>query len=109
MTLKRQTRRFEYTGVRHDQLPDGSVHCSQDHDVKQFRDIPLDPDANDEDDVTDKELMTSFWSLFGGVVWTLVTRSDVAVYVAPSATNGDTQTQTSQTTQRSHQAVETQA
>eukprot|EP00975_Prorocentrum_lima_P034875 7328611-Prorocentrum_lima.AAC.1 len=43
--------------------------------------MPIEATAKDEDEINDDRLMTAFWSLLGGVAWTLVTRADVAVHI----------------------------
>ena len=80
--LKIQRRKFEHTGIWHEQDADFSIRCSQDHYVKQLRLMPLDSAGEDHEEVTDTEAIASFWSLLGGVAWTAVTRGDVLVHIA---------------------------
>ena len=82
-----QKRQFEHLGIMHDQRTDVTVECCQDHYVKQLRLISLDSLGSDEEAaVTDKYLHSSYMSLVGGIRWTLLTRSDVAVHVGYFAT-----------------------
>ena len=77
-----QKREFEHLGIKHKQLDDFSVECSQDHYVKQLRLMSLDSlPTDDEADVTDSDLLSSYSSLLGGAAWTNLTRSDVSVQI----------------------------
>ena len=73
---------FEHLGTRHVQRDDVSAVCSQDHDVNRLRLMSMYylPDSEDAV-VTYPDLMTAYSSLIGGVVWSLIMRSDVAVRV----------------------------
>ena len=77
-----QKREFEHLGIVHKHLDDFSVECTQDHYVKQLRLLSLASLPSDEEaDVTDADMMSSYSSLIGGAAWTSLTRSDVAVHI----------------------------
>ena len=79
--LTRCKRKFEHTGVWHEQMPNGDIHTSQDHYVKQLRMISLDAAGPDEEACNDVNHVQAYWSLLGAVAWTLVVRADIAVFV----------------------------
>ena len=79
--LTRQKRKFEHTGVWHEQLPNGDVACTQDHYAKQLQTIPTEHSEGDDVEITNTPMQTAFWSLLGGAAWMTVTRADVAVHI----------------------------
>ena len=50
--------------------------------MKQLRLRPPNSTGEDHEVVKDTEAITSFWSLLGGVAWTVVTRDDVLEHIA---------------------------
>jgi len=81
--LKTEIGTFEFTGVKHIQSPDKSIHCHQDHYVQELSAIPLENTAhiNDDDPAPTPET-EAFGSLLGGLGWLLVTRADICAFVS---------------------------
>ena len=82
--LKTQHDEFEHCGIMHTQSASdagGEIVITQDHYVRELKPIPLTKEqrVKDEEGCNDA-LHSAFLTLLGGVGWTLLTRSDIAVY-----------------------------
>jgi len=80
--LKVEIGNLEFTGVKHSQAIDKSIHCHQDHYVQELSMIPLDNITHLKDDEPAPQAETeAFGSLLGGLGWLLVTRADICAFV----------------------------
>ena len=78
---KAQWKDFHHTGIRHIQTCEG-IFCHQYDYMDQLR--PLDVGkykSGDPNSCVDEQTHSAFSSLLGGVAWTVLTRTKVAVYV----------------------------
>ena len=70
-----------HTGVEHEQLENG-IWCHQTTYIKALQPLATTTlRGKDEDAVVEDELAGRFASLLGGVAWTVLTRTEVAIYV----------------------------
>ena len=71
---------FIHTGIHHIRRPDG-VYSHQFAYVEQLKPLTITRGSATDISVATGELAEAFYSLLGGVAWTVLTRGDVAVYV----------------------------
>jgi len=81
--LKTEIATFEFTGVKHIQSADKSIHCHQDHYVQELSAIPFENVTHlSDDDPAPPPETEAFGSLLGGLGWLLVTRADICAFVS---------------------------